>query len=268
MNNYLSLYEKGSISKKDSIKFGAWIRGSNFTAHWHEWLEFMYFKTDGYVVTIDGTTYTSKKGDFYVINPFEIHSSERFEGETFFYSLGISSPILNDITANEILFQTKITNDPVIKECIQRLNLEFEKESVDYETEKKSIVFHLLSHLIKNYTIESLTTAKQKQKIKIVEILEYIELHFNEKITTETLAEKFHMNEQYFCRFFKNQTGKSPSQFINHYRMEKAILFFEETEENITDIALNVGFEDSNYFSRIFKQYTGKTPREFKKFCK
>lgn len=265
MNSYLSLYEKGNMKYKSAVRFGSWIRGSNFTAHWHEWLEMMYFKTDGYTVTIDGTSYVSKKGDFFVINPFEIHSSERLDRETFFYSMGIYPPILNDIASNNFLFQTKITHDPVIEECIHQWEIEFEHETNDFDLKKKSIAYHLLSHLVKHYTTGTMTTTKQKQKKKIAEILDYISMHYNEKITTEFLAGKFHMNEQYFCRFFKNHTGKSPSQFINHYRIEKAILFLEETEENIIDIAMNVGFEDSNYFSRIFKQYAGKTPREFKK---
>lgn len=52
--------------------------------------------------------------------------------------------------------------------------------------------------------------------------------------------------------------------YLNKFRVEKAARYLKESDYTITEIALKVGFEDSNYFSKIFKKYMGKTPREYK----
>lgn len=71
-------------------------------------------------------------------------------------------------------------------------------------------------------------------------------------------------NEHYFCHFFKNATSQSPSEYINHYRIEKALTLLNNTDISVTEIAMNVGFNDPNYFTRTFKKYTGKTPSEYR----
>lgn len=58
--------------------------------------------------------------------------------------------------------------------------------------------------------------------------------------------------------------GVSISDYINKFRMEKAITLMSTTEMTITEIAENVGFNTLRYFSTAFKQYTGFTPTQWK----
>ena len=97
------------------------------------------------------------------------------------------------------------------------------------------------------------------------DILLYISQHYQSKLTTAELAEHFHLTEHYFCCLFKKETGQSPIDYINKYRIEKAGILLKNTDKNITDIAQQVGFDDSNYFSRIFKKYNGVSPRYYRK---
>ena len=57
----------------------------------------------------------------------------------------------------------------------------------------------------------------------------------------------------------------SPISYINKIRIEKAAALFKNSDRSITEIAMEVGFDDSNYFSRIFKKQMGMSPREYKK---
>ncbi|MBE7043789.1 MAG: helix-turn-helix domain-containing protein [Ruminococcaceae bacterium] len=269
MEHNLTLYEKPYYNTTDfPIHFGSWIRGSNFSAHWHEHIEFLFFKTDDYVVTSNGISYKTKKNDMMIFNPFDIHSSEVLKDETLFYVITIYPAFFADIDLKNVMFQPHIQNDPVVNRYVEELYVAFQKETDDFGMEKKSIVCRLLSHLFQHYKIEALTEneilARKNQRKKIGEILKYIARNYHEKLTTASLAEEFHMNEQYLCKFFKRKTGKSPTQYINHYRIEKAILFLETSDYSMTEIAFNVGFDDSNYFSRIFKKHIGQTPREYK----
>ena len=132
----------------------------------------------------------------------------------------------------------------------------------------KSSTYRLMTHLLRNYREEGLSEdALKKRKMKmnrIDEILNYISDHYDDQLTTSGLAEKFFLNEHYFCHFFKDATGQSPISFINRFRIEKAATLLNNTDIPITQIATNVGFEDPNYFTRTFKKYLGVTPTVFK----
>ena len=54
------------------------------------------------------------------------------------------------------------------------------------------------------------------------------------------------------------------NDYINKFRMEKAITLMTGTELSFTEIAEKVGFTTSGYFSTAFKQYTGETPTQYK----
>ena len=100
---------------------------------------------------------------------------------------------------------------------------------------------------------------------RINEVLEYISSHYADNITTAELAKKWYLSEYYFCRFFKNATGQSPVNYINRTRIEMAAVLLKKTNENITTIAIKVGFDDVNYFSRTFKKFMNMSPSEYRK---
>ncbi|KAB6245708.1 helix-turn-helix domain-containing protein, partial [Bacteroides xylanisolvens] len=54
------------------------------------------------------------------------------------------------------------------------------------------------------------------------------------------------------------------NDYINKFRMEKAITLITSTALSFTEIAEKVGFTTSRYFSTAFKQYTGETPTQYK----
>ena len=62
----------------------------------------------------------------------------------------------------------------------------------------------------------------------------------------------------------KALTDMGANDYINKFRMEKAITLMTGTELSFTEIAEKVGFTTSRYFSTAFKQYTGETPTQYK----
>ena len=76
------------------------------------------------------------------------------------------------------------------------------------------------------------------------------------------------MNSQYFCRYFKENLGKTATEYINEVRVEKAAEALIETDEKIINIAQNSGFENMGYFIRRFKKEKGVTPSEYRKNSK
>ena len=69
---------------------------------------------------------------------------------------------------------------------------------------------------------------------------------------------------EYFCRLFKQYTGKTPIEYLNNYRIEQAAKLLIETNDSITDIAFDCGFENTSYFIRKFKAQKSATPKQYR----
>lgn len=235
--------------------------------HWHEHMELLYFTAGNCRVNCAGKFYNAQVNDLIVVNNNEIHYFEKSESGR--YSCIIIDPVFfADVNMKNITIQSFIRNDKIVNKCFEKLFLEYNSKTEGYDMEIKSIVYHLISYLLRNYKLENLNTyeldMRKKQLERTNQILDYISTHYHNKLTTSELAKQFFLNEHYFCHFFKKMTGESPMNYINKYRIEKAQVLLKNADSSITEIAINVGFEDINYFSRTFKKYVGIPPKQYR----
>jgi len=103
--------------------------------------------------------------------------------------------------------------------------------------------------------------------VSLLRTIDYIEDHMSERgLSVERLAGIACMSSFHFCRVFKKHTSKSPMQFVNHVRIEKAKEFLTSSpgSMSIAQIANTIGFCDSSNFNKHFKKATGVTPSLFK----
>ena len=84
-------------------------------------------------------------------------------------------------------------------------------------------------------------------------------------VTTESAAEFFGFNRDYFSRYFKSRTGMTFSEFYKGFTIEYAKLLLSGGHFKVQEVSDILGFSTADYFTRIFKKRTGKTPSEFKK---
>lgn len=102
------------------------------------------------------------------------------------------------------------------------------------------------------------------QKLRFLNILNYIDKNYNKNISLIDLANEACLNEKYFCKLFKEYFELSPWQYVLQTRLNKASAMLFDNNFNIKEIAFAVGFEDEFYFSRIFKKQFGMSPSEYK----
>lgn len=95
--------------------------------------------------------------------------------------------------------------------------------------------------------------------------MEYIENHYNEKITLETLAEKASISVSYLSNLMKKETGLSLADNINKIRIENSKKILLGSNVSIAELANTVGFTYGNHFSLVFKKFTGLMPSEYKR---
>lgn len=92
----------------------------------------------------------------------------------------------------------------------------------------------------------------------------YVEAHYMEDITLQSMAAVMNYSEAYFCKLFKQCFDKSFVSYLTWFRMEKAKELLASPLVNVKDISSKVGYQDSNYFAKVFKRLTGMTPSEYR----
>lgn len=114
------------------------------------------------------------------------------------------------------------------------------------------------------HVMEKMTDMKKEQHNPIQVAKEWIKNNLGDNISIKKIAQQVYMNPNYFCDYFKNQTGETILDYVTSVRLEKAKELLEKTDLKIYDISLSVGYQDTKYFSRLFKQWIGQTPSQFR----
>lgn len=94
---------------------------------------------------------------------------------------------------------------------------------------------------------------------------EQVEKRWKEHMSLETLADELHVSTSYLSRVFKSETGGTFLEFINKYRVQKAVELLSTKQYRVYEVADMTGFSDYKQFHRIFREYTSISPTEFLK---
>ena len=93
----------------------------------------------------------------------------------------------------------------------------------------------------------------------------YIVASHASDITSRDAANALYMNESSFCRAFKATFGCCFSQYLLAYRLEKSKLCLARSDQSVTEVAFQVGFNDCSYFCKVFHRSVGVTPLAYRK---
>ena len=99
----------------------------------------------------------------------------------------------------------------------------------------------MFSTLIKNDLIVNSNVVTKNEDF-VFNVINYVENHYAEQISSNDLSSALGFNQSYFCRNFKKNFGMSFSSYLNSYRISKSRKFLEEGGKTITQIAYDVGF--------------------------
>jgi AraC-like DNA-binding protein len=96
-------------------------------------------------------------------------------------------------------------------------------------------------------------------------VMAFVNSHYGEiTLNVAMIADNRGMTPSYLSKLFKEQTGESLSEYINRIRLAKAKLLLRKEGLTISDIAVQVGYLNSNALIRSFKKYEGVTPGKYK----
>jgi len=105
----------------------------------------------------------------------------------------------------------------------------------------------------------------KKFETRINKVCTYIQNHYSERISLQQVSELVFMTESNFCKFFKKATSTTFSDYVNDLRINEACHLLIYSEDNISKIAQDCGFESLSYFNRVFLKKKRIKPSLFRK---
>lgn len=109
---------------------------------------------------------------------------------------------------------------------------------------------------------ETLTTDDRDDKV-VWQVLRYVESRYIDGSFGE-LTDQLHYDASWLSRQIKRKTGKTYTQLVQEKRLAQAAFLLRNTDRNVSDIAVAVGYENVSYFHRIFVDSYGKSPKHYR----
>lgn len=261
--------------------------------HGHDFIELVYVVYGKAQHYIEGYADNISSGDVFIITPGERH--------TFFMKPGNNIEIINCLFLPELIqpsflvdFGMSNSMDPIDLKPFLNEKGKFLR-NIKLENNYSNRILHLLdsmkeeldtgrsgfSTLIRLRLVEVLILlsrihnkpdidiSKDKRKncegaILIGKIRNYLEQHYDEKITTHLLGNLFNISARHLNRLFKQETGLTVIEMIHQMRIERAKYLLNNSEEKVIDVAMQVGYDDPAFFSRLFRRKVGCSPGRYK----
>jgi AraC-like DNA-binding protein len=128
----------------------------------------------------------------------------------------------------------------------------------------------LLIRLLQTQHLQQISTdaGQENNHSRLHFVLHHIQEHLSEKIHVDELCRKAYLSRNMFFRWFKEQFGITPLEYINKERIKLAKQLLSDPQYNISRVSDQCGFSDSNYFVRLFKKSEGITPGAYQSCIK
>jgi AraC-like DNA-binding protein len=250
--------------------------------HFHEHFEIYYQLSGEKYYFIKDRSYYIKKGDIVIINKGIIHKTT-YAGANVYERILINfkeefiSNIISKVVDIDLLDCFKkelfICNVPLksqeyIETLLFEMINEFNNKLTGFNTCIKALMIKLLVFL-NRYNYKNIEKFSSESPIsmhsRISEITKYINEFYNTPINLDLLSSKFNMSPCYISRVFKSVVGLSFVDYLNLTRIKKSQKLLKGSKLTITDIAFEVGFQNTTHFERVFKSMLGVTPLRYRK---
>lgn len=107
------------------------------------------------------------------------------------------------------------------------------------------------------------SNAPKKMEVSCVKF--FLDEHYSEKLSLESVASHFFIDKHYLARLFKEQYGVTLVTYLQQVRITHAKRMLRFTDKSIEEIGLECGIGELNYFSRVFKKLEGVSPSKFRR---
>lgn len=159
-----------------------------------------------------------------------------------------------------------------LADLVQKIVTEY-KQNIDRHTQKLIIanIELLLDYCTRYYDRQFYVRSNMNQDL-VTRFENILRDYFNSETALESglpsvkfCAEKMNMSSSYMSDLLKKETGKTAQQQIQDKIVDRAKTLLLGSNEQVSQIAYQLGFEYPQHFSKLFKTNTGMSPAEYRK---
>lgn len=233
--------------------------------HSHHFTEFFYITNGTGKFSVESNIYDVKANDLIILNPNTVHTEISEPKKPMEYIvLGIEG----------IEFQADSSNFILLNSSTQKTELHFYFNTLAHEMKSdrpyrnfvcQNLLNIIFTIILRNNAFKiSLVNAHNLTRESSI-IKKYIDEHYKENITIDTLCSLVHLNKYYCIHKFKKEVGTTPIHYLTERRIEESKHLLRSTNHSLSSIAQILGFSSPSYFSQVFKKLTNQSPQDYKK---
>ncbi|MBS4203367.1 AraC family transcriptional regulator [Lederbergia citrea] len=261
--------------------------------HCHDFIELIYVVDGEAQHVFENEAYSISTNHIFIINPGEFHTFHIEPGkkielinclflpsilhDTWLKELGVSQSMdfyyihpfldMSDRFHHSLNLQGDYSFH--VQSLLEYMIKEFESALIGFSSLIKLKLAELLIVLSRIYNeketlMKNISSQYDERKLLVRRICGYLERHYDQKISTQTLCELFNISTRHLNRLFKQDTGLTVIEMIHKIRIEKAKQLLIKSNEKVIDVAIKVGYDDPAFFSRLFKRKIGCSPGRYK----
>lgn len=238
--------------------------------HWHRSIEIFAIVEGELTFCLNDREYHLKAGQFMLVNSNEPHS---ITAEKKNYTIVLQLPLsyFKPYYTNDgfIRFSHYATfRDEEIMDLVVEMYHTYNKKTCGYEAKGQSQLYQMIYLLVTRYrelTVKVRVVEECRRRDKLSYIMNYMEEHYAEDITLESVAEEFGYSANYLSSLFRRLVGGSYKTCIDQIRLTHAHEELMHTKLSVEEIAEKNGFSGGKAFARVFSKKYGKLPGEYRR---
>ena len=261
------------------IRFVTMKHNSPF--HWHRELEILYILNGHATVNMEGKEYHVNPLDAIVMDYSKVHEVIYELPQTMGICIHISRRLLYRYLPNPERIEIHCNGETLTKEqqdayarlceILKNLTVLYVNQKKTYQLRSTAFILEILAILLESFSTPITKTASENRignMERLEEICDFVEHHYQEEITLGEVAEEIGLNKEYFCRFFKQNTGTSFIRYVNEVRISHIYQDLLHSSEGILEITERHGFFNQKLFYRMFKEKYGCTPKQVRNIAR
>ena len=144
---------------------------------------------------------------------------------------------------------------------------EYEEAAPGYTQLLDAAALKITHLLIRQLLHLSRPNEKLAGRMSVTRAIDFLNSHYGERVSVTDLANVANLSPSHFTRVFREETGMSPVEYIMQLRLDRAKRMLRGNDKNLSEIALDCGFNSSSWFSQCFNRAFGIAPSDYRKNC-
>lgn len=239
--------------------------------HWHDFFEIEIISYGKCLHILNNKELTIGRGDAYIMSPINFHNifslSECFSMYHIAFELSaISEDIALLLTADAspitVHFSEKET--AMLFSQLDYLLEQFQKRKPTSKYILRAGIEQLIVWMLQK-TDRKFARLNSPATDVVQQSINYIRVHFRNKIHMYEIARMYHLSPNYFGELFKNTVGSKFNTYLSQIRLEYAYNLLMTTKMSVNQICYESGFDNVSYFCSEFQKKYGITPSKLRK---